>query len=124
MYVENPFSPGCYVIVINDTFPITATTSPKVEVGKLATVHPKKGDVLCVDEILGEYLRFGEYDCNDQSDPEYGWRWWKHTCFAPICEEDVEAYYEAVAIGCISRLGLSVKENKPFTISSPEQAAM
>lgn len=49
--------------------------------------HPKKGEILIVDEILGEFLRFDKYDT------EESFNWWHITRFAPI-EEDFESELE------------------------------
>lgn len=87
-YIENPFYVGQSVVCINDHFPIVATTADKARVGLLPHVHPKLKELLVIDEILGEYLRFDQYDCYDVNHPEYGWRWWKHTNFSAIQESE------------------------------------
>jgi len=55
--------------------------------------------LLSWDEILGEYLRFDEHDCNDPNNPDYGWKWWKHTHFKPLTQQQVEEHYEKVGQG-------------------------
>lgn len=90
-YIENPFSVGQSVVCINDYFPMVITTADKERIGTLPTVHPKRNELLVIDEILGEYLRFNKYDCDDVNLPDYGWRWWKHTHFAAIQESNLIA---------------------------------
>lgn len=64
------------------------TTGDKKRVGSMPTVHPKINEQIVINEILGEYLRFDQYDCDDVSHPDYGWRWWKHTHFSAIKESN------------------------------------
>lgn len=85
-YIENPFSVGQSVVCINDHFPLIMTTADKERVGTMPSVHPKLNESLVIDEILGEYLRFDQYDCDDVNHPDYGLNWWKHTHFAAIQE--------------------------------------
>ena len=47
-----------------------------------ATHKPKVGEVLIIDEILGEYLRFDHYDTPETH------QWWHHTRFEPIGEKE------------------------------------
>lgn len=96
-YIENPFLAGQYVVCISENFPVVETTGDKSQIGTQPLIHPKKGEICCVDEILGEYLRFDEYDCNDETNPNYGWKWWKHTNFRRITEQEVEQHYQKVA---------------------------
>ncbi len=93
-YIENPFKVNQYALCINDNFPVIETTGDKSLIGTQATVHPKEGEICCVDEILGEYLRFDEYDCNDETNPDYGWKWWHHIHFKPLTNQEVEEHYE------------------------------
>ena len=96
-YIENPFKTGEYALCINENFPVVATTDEdKSIIGKQPTRHPKKGEICCVDEILGEYLRFDEYDDHDESSPDYGWKWWKHTHFKKMTMQEVEDHYEQI----------------------------
>ena len=96
-YIENPFTVGQYVLCINENFPIVETTGDKSQIGTQPISHPKKGEICCVSEIIGEYLRFDEYDCNDPNNPGYGWNWWKHTHFKPISQQEVEEHYTEAA---------------------------
>lgn len=95
-YIENPFEVGNYVICVNDIFPAVSTTGDKSLIGTLPSEYPKKGEVCCIDEILGEFIRFDEYDCNEETSLEYGFRWWKHTHFKLMTNEEVENHYENV----------------------------
>ena len=84
-YIENPFSVGQRVVCVSDYFPKVITTDEdKSTLGKLPARHPKMGEVYCIDEILGEFLRFDAFDEDDPTHPEYGWKWWKHTQFRPV----------------------------------------
>ena len=51
-----------------------------------------------VDEILGEFLRFNDFDFNDENHPDYGFKWWKHTQFRPMTEKEQEEHCEEIAI--------------------------
>lgn len=85
-YIENPFYEGQKFVCISDNFPVVATTDNKSLIGTQPNFHPKKGEILTIDEILGEYLRFIKYDIHEETHPEYGFRWWKHTRFEPLLE--------------------------------------
>lgn len=98
-YIENPFTVGQYALCINENFPVVETTGDKSQIGTQPISHPKRGEICCVDEILGEYLRFDEHDCNDPNNPDYGWKWWKHTHFKPLTKQEVEEHYEKVGQG-------------------------
>lgn len=65
------------------------TFKNQLQTGTHPINHPKKGKICCVDEILGEYLRFDEHDCNDPNNPDYGWKWWNHTHFKPFKDKDL-----------------------------------
>jgi len=85
-YITNPFRVNQEVICINANFPCVITTEEdKSCIGKIPPTHPKKWEQLSIDEILGEYLRFGKYD-------NESFMWWMHTHFKPLdemTEEDV-----------------------------------
>ena len=84
-YTENPFKVGQSVVCINDYFPQAITTGEdKSRIGIVPQSRPSKGVVYQIDEILGEFIRFDCMDMSDVEDPDYGWRWWKHTHFAAI----------------------------------------
>lgn len=96
-YIENPFRAGEYALCINETFPVVATTEEnKSIIGSVPMRHPKKGEICCVDETLGEFIRFDEYDDNNESSPDYGWKWWKHTHFKKLTLQEVEEHYESI----------------------------
>lgn len=98
-YIDNPFKEGQKVVCINDDFILSITDGDKGRIGNAPPVSPKKGEALEVDEILGEFLRFEGYDCHDMKHPDYGWRWWKHTHFAPFEEQHDEAHNSLVTTG-------------------------
>lgn len=77
---ENLFKEGQNVVCINDSFPWIE------EYGGIgpAIKHPKKDEVLVIDEILGEFLRFDKYDT------EQSVNWWLATHFAPIEQIAIE----------------------------------
>lgn len=92
-YIDNPFEIGNYALCINENFPVVETTGDKSQIGKQPLSHPKYGEICCVDEVLGEYFRFDEHDCDDPNNPDYGWKWWKHTHFKILTQEEVEEHY-------------------------------
>ena len=53
--------------------------------GKRApSIKPKKGEILIIDEILGEFLRFNVYDTSES------FNWWIDNQFAPVDEFEIE----------------------------------
>lgn len=77
--MKNPFTAGDKVVCINTNFPWIEKYG-----GTPSYVHPKKDEVLIVDETLGEYLRFAKYDTETETN------WWYYDRFAPV--DDTEAY--------------------------------
>lgn len=77
----NNFSEGQKVICISEDFPIIKKYSPN---GIQANKTSKPGEILVIDEILGDFLRFDIYDTNNS------FNWWHHTRFAPIDESEIE----------------------------------
>lgn len=75
-------SDGQKVICISEDFPLIEKYS--TEGSKPTSIHPKKGEVLTVDEVLGAFLRFDKYDTPNQCN------WWHHTRFAPIDENKID----------------------------------
>lgn len=57
-YIENPFHVGQTVVCINDQFHLSISTGDKRWIGTRAIDHPALNEVLTIDEILGEFLRF------------------------------------------------------------------
>jgi len=136
-YVENPFKVGQYALCINDNFHVVKTTGDKSKIGTITIRFPKIGEICCIDEILGEFLRFDEYDCNDKMSVDYGWHWWKHINFKPITLEEVERRYSQSAkeLSTVFNTVLDMKQNemkqkqKPivvqqYCIGSPKMAAV
>lgn len=73
--VTNPFVEGDRVICISDRFPIIPKYSgdSTIETERKPTI----GDVLIIDEILGDFVRFDQYDSDS-------FNWWYWDRFARI----------------------------------------
>lgn len=71
------FTEGQKVICINDHFPVIKEYGGT---GKSPINFPQKGEVLIIDEILGEFLRFNKYDTLES------FNWWIETNFSNIDE--------------------------------------
>lgn len=79
--MNNPFSETDKVICISEDFPWLPQhggTGP-------AKAHPQKGEVLMIDETLGDFLRFDRYDTDES------FNWWHHTRFRRVTELDLMA---------------------------------
>lgn len=74
----NPFSEGQKVVCISDHFPHLPQYGGTPE---NTADKPKKGEILVIDEILGDFLRFDKYDT------EQSFNWWMHNRFAPLTDE-------------------------------------
>jgi hypothetical protein len=72
---------GQSVICISEDFPLIKKYGGT---GEEATSHPKKGEILVIDEVLGDFLRFDKYDT------EESFNWWKSDRFVPINEIAME----------------------------------
>lgn len=68
------------VICINDDFPFINKYGGNE---KEASIKPKKGDILIIDEILGDFLRFDLFDTHEQ------FNWWHKSRFRKIDEEEI-----------------------------------
>ncbi len=79
MIVHN-FAAGQKVVCVSDHFPVIRKYGGT---GEEANLTPKEGEVLIIDEILGEFLRFDKYDTDES------FNWWMADRFAPL-NEDVE----------------------------------
>lgn len=81
------FNQGDRVICINDkNFTIVITTEEdKSIIGKYATSYPKEGDILTVDEVLGEFIRFDK--CDNQS---FNWFHEKYFTLLPYSNKAVQ----------------------------------
>lgn len=96
-YIENPFKVGQYAKCINDNFPeIITTNEDKSNLGKQPSKYPKLGKYYVVDEILGEFIRFDEFDCSDENSIDYGYKWWFHTHFQALTDEEFENEYKKI----------------------------
>lgn len=78
------FYEGQKVVCINDKFPVISTTElDKNIVGTQPSLHPKVGETLSINEMLGdEWLRFDKYDFES-------FNWWHYSRFRPIDEFEV-----------------------------------
>lgn len=82
---------GDEVICISEAFPEWKTTDEdKSRIGTVPANHPKKGEILTIDEVLGEFIRFDKYDIPGS------YNWWHHSRFRKI--EDIEDEAAADAI--------------------------
>ena len=78
--MEHGFQEGQKVVCISQDFPVIKKYGGT---GKEAKYTPKKDEVLVIDEILGEFLRFDKYDTDES------FNWWKADRFAPIDETEL-----------------------------------
>lgn len=76
----NGFKEGQKVVYISEDFPVIKKYGGT---GKEAKDKPKKDEVLVIDEILGDFLRFDKYDTNES------FNWWKYDRFAPVNEDEL-----------------------------------
>ena len=78
----NIFSEGQKVVCISEDFPIIE----KWSTGEETNNKPKKGEILVIDEILGDFLMFNKYSSEGEIN------WWKYDRFAPIEETDTSSF--------------------------------
>lgn len=78
--MENEFNVGQKVICISENFPVINKYGGT---GKEALNHPNTGEVLVINDILGVFINFEEYDSNDSIN------WWKYDRFMPISDDEV-----------------------------------
>jgi len=78
--MEHGFQEGQKVVCISQDFPVIKEYGGT---GEEAKDTPKKDEVLVIDEILGDFLRFDKYDTNES------FNWWKADRFAPIDETEL-----------------------------------
>jgi hypothetical protein len=78
--MEHGFREGQKVVCILQDFPVIKKYGG---IGEEAKNTPKKNEILVIDEILGEFLRFDKYDTNES------FNWWKADRFAPIDETEL-----------------------------------
>lgn len=82
---------GNQVICVSESFPEWKTTSEdKSRIGTIPNLHPTKGEILTVDEVLGEFLRFDKYDTDESVN------WWHQSRFRLVEDIDDEASIEAI----------------------------
>jgi hypothetical protein len=75
--MKHQFEEGQKVVCILGRFPLIKEFGGT---GREAVDTPKKNEVLIIDEILGEFLRFDKYDTDDS------FNWWAGDHFAPFDE--------------------------------------
>lgn len=103
--MENNFKEGQKVVCISERFPLHKTTqTDKSNIGTQATNHPKKGEIIVIDEILGEFLRFDKYDTNES------FNWWKADRFAPIDEAEL-SIDDLINENLLEQIDISLKVN-------------
>lgn len=74
MKFKNPFTEGQEVVCISDNFPLIKEYGGD---GNDTKKKPKKGEILVINEVLGEFLMFEKY--NDESI-----NWWFYNRFVLI----------------------------------------
>lgn len=79
-YSENPFIEGDEVICISDNFPYIE----KYGGNGGATSKPKLNEILIVDEVLGQFIRFNKYDSDTTIN------WWKYDRFKKLTTEEMK----------------------------------
>lgn len=82
--ITNPFVEGQEVVCISEAFPVLPYSDyGREHTGQQPNYHPRKGEVLNIDEILGDFLRFAKYDTRES------YNWWCWDRFAPVEAETV-----------------------------------
>jgi hypothetical protein len=74
------FYEGQKVVCVSQDFPLIKKYGGT---GKEAQSTPKKNEILIINEILGDFLRFDKYDTEDSNN------WWFYNHFAPIDETEI-----------------------------------
>ena len=82
--MKNNFHEGQKIVCVSENFPLIKEYGGNwIEPNK----KPKKDEVLIIDEILGDFLRFDKYDTSES------FNWWKYDRFADINElEELQNY--------------------------------
>ena len=88
--MENRFEEGQKVICISNNFPHIK----KYGGSEGATTTPKKGEILVIDEVLGDFLRFDKYDTYES------YNWWMFNRFSLI--DDMELALEELISSALS----------------------
>lgn len=78
--ITNPFAQGDLVVCINDNFPWIPEYGG---VADQAIAKPREHEQLTVSEVLGDFVRFDQYDT-----PE-SYNWWKHDRFVPVKQGNI-----------------------------------
>ncbi|WP_460671679.1 hypothetical protein [Larkinella ripae] len=89
--MEDTFEEGQRVICINDNFPWLKQHGG---VEDAADSNPSLGEVLVINEVLGEFLRFDKYDTTRS------FNWWIAKHFAPFGDEqsvEVDHRFQQIA---------------------------
>jgi hypothetical protein len=74
---------GDKVICISEKLPQWKTTGEdKGDIGTNPGSHPKINEILTVDEILGDFLRFDRYDTDS-------YNWWKSDRFRKLSLQEL-----------------------------------
>lgn len=73
--ITNPFTEGEIAVCISNDFPLIPEYGGT---GKEADIKPKIHEIIRVDEILGDFLRFNKYDTEESN------MWWHHTRFRKL----------------------------------------
>ena len=58
------------------------TNIDKSQIGSQADFHPRLGEQLIIDEILGEFIRFDCYDTDS-------YNWWHNSRFILVVDENI-----------------------------------
>lgn len=83
--MKNKFNEGQKVMCVSNDFPLIKKYGGN---GKEPLKTPKKDEILIIDEILGDFLRFEKYDSNESIN------WWKFDRFRDITELEERQEYE------------------------------
>jgi hypothetical protein len=84
------FEEGTKVICISNHFPVIKEYGGT---GNEAINTPQKGEILIVNEVLGDFLRFDKYDTTES------FNWWKSDRFSLI-KESYLINYDKISIEC------------------------
>ncbi len=95
------FEVGGKVVCINGNFPWIKKYGGK----RAPSIKPKKGEILIIDEILGEFLRFNVYDTSES------FNWWIDNQFAPVDEFEIEDNFVEEAL---EKAEKEYKKDKPL----------
>ena len=83
--MENNFKEGQKVVCVSEKFPLIKEYGGN---GKEPIKTPKIDEILTINEILGDFLRFDKYDTDES------FNWWKYDRFRDIKEYEEYQEYE------------------------------